>query len=95
VSAGFSFLIGICLCNAARQTDEAPVRSNPAKLEMFHGRAAKEIFSQIRNRSANPHRTRFSPATDVLGFPGLIQLQTKSSSLEAFKIKQSQPRWAA
>jgi hypothetical protein len=38
---------------------------------------------------------RFSPATDVLGFPGLIQLQTKSSSLETFKIKQSQPRWAA
>jgi hypothetical protein len=93
-SAGFAFLIIICAIHP--QPAPGPDLSGCSATRLFAGEATAEIFFSIYFRLTGRRSARFSPATDVVGFTGLIQPQTKSSSLETFKIKyQSQSRRAA
>jgi hypothetical protein len=56
---------------------------------------AKKFFLNLFSASRSP-AARFSPSADVITFWGLIHLkQTKSSSLETFKINNTRSRQAA
>jgi hypothetical protein len=77
------------LCNPAERPQPDLLWCSVIRLKFSRGPATAGIFFTIYFyfRLTGRRSTRFSPATDVVRFVGLIKPQTKSSPLETFKIK--------
>jgi hypothetical protein len=73
-----------------------PIGYNATRCEDYSRHQTQRNIFSIYFRLTEPRDTRFSPATDVLGFiRSDLQLQTKSSSYETFKTKTVAARRAA